>query len=437
MQQSLFQEYIGEDYPKIVAKIVEKVNGKIEAELPYFYRTMLRKEYSVSGIWTALSVFNTRIVADYVALDSELPLKKRDSIQKAVGEIAKQGIIYQLNERQLRNLQLLRKTGAKETEILSKLFEDTAKVVSAIYENIERTFLEGLCNGVAEIDDTENVGIGVRMDFGYLPENKFTPVINWSDRTNAKPLSDLKRIKKEAKKKGVNLRYVYMNEGTFDNFIYNPEVQKFIAYKNNYAGNLSLIEEPTLDQANKALKADTRYGFEIIIIDRSFVRERDGKQTSFEAWTDNIVILTAEQEVGVLSWTDLAEMDNKVEGVNYTTADEFMLISKFAENNPLSEYTSAQACVVPVICNVESIFQLDTNGASADSTASDSNVTLWGTEYTKSSVLAGLTTIGAPAPDGATEAEIAQHVNTLSKAKQNALKPLLTEYQAPSGNGEG
>lgn len=435
MQESLFQEYIGEDYPKIVAKIVEKINGKIQAELPYFYRTMLRKEYSVSGMWTALTVFNTRIVADYMALDSELPLKKRDSMQKAVGEIAKQGILYQLNERQLRNLQLLRKTGAKETEILSKLFEDTAKAVSAIYENIERTFLEGLSNGVAEIDDAENVGIGVRMDFGYLAENKFTPVINWSDRTNAKPLSDLKRIQKEAKTKGVVLRYVYMNEPTFENFIFNPEVQKFIAFKNNYAGNLSLIEEPTLEQVNKALKADTRYGFEITVVDRSFIRERNGKQTAFEAWANNMVILTADQEVGVLSWTDLAEMDNKVAGVNYTEADEFMLISKFAENNPLAEFTSAQACVVPVICNVESIFQLDTAGASADSTASDSNVTLWGTEYTKASVLAGLATIGVTVPDGATEAEIAQLVNTLSRAKQNQLRPLLTEYEAPANNG--
>ena len=130
-------------------------------------------------------------------------------------------------------------------------------------------------------------------------------------------------------------------------------------------------------------------------------------------------------------------MDNKWPGVNYTTSDEFMLISKFAENNPLGEFTSAQACVEPVICNVESIFQLDTAGASEDSTESDSNVTLWGTEYTKASVLAGLTTIGAPAPDGATEAQIAQHVNKLSKAKQNQLKPLLTEYTPPAQNGEG
>jgi hypothetical protein len=103
----------------------------------------------------------------------------------------------------------------------------------------------------------------------------------------------------------------------------------------------------------------------------------------------------------------------------------------------LSEFTAAQACVVPVICNVEQIYQLDAAGASSDSTASDSNVTLWGTEYTKASVLAGLTTIGAPAPDGATEAQIAQHVNKLSKAKQNQLKPLLTEYTAPAQNGEG
>ena len=428
MQESLFQEYIGEDFEKIVAKIVEKVNGKIETEMPYFYRTMLEKEYSVTGMWTALSVFNSRIVADYVALDSELPLKRRDSIQKAVGEIAKQGIMYQLTETQLRNLQLLRKTGAKESEILSKLFEDTSKAIAAIYENIERSFLEGLCNGVTVIDDAENVGVGIRMDFGYLPENKFTPVINWSDRTNAKPLSDLKRIVKEAKKKGVVLRNVYMNDSTFDNFIYNPEVQKFIAYKNNYAGNLSLIEEPTIEQVNKALKADTRYGLEITIIDRPFVRERDGKQTTFYAWTDNIVILTADKQVGILSWTDLAEMDNKVAGVNYYTNDEFMLISKFAENNPLTEFTSAQACVVPVICNVESIFQLDTAGASKDSTESDSKVTLWGTEYTKASVIAGLGTLGVTVPDGATEAQLAEIVNTLSKAKQNQLKPLLTEY---------
>lgn len=438
MTESLFQDYIREDFPKYVAKITERLNGKIDGELPYLYRTMLTREYSVSGMWEALSVFNKRVVADYVSLDSDLPLKKRDSLKKAVGEIAKQGIMYQLNERQLRNLQLLRKTGAQEETILSKLFEDVPKAITAIYENIERTFLEGLSSGYAEIDDSENVGIGARLKFDYLDENKFVPTINWSDRTNAKPLSDIARIKKEARAKGTYLRYIYMNAATFENFIANKEVKELYAWHIGYVGSTSLIQQPTLEQINQMLRTDSRYGMEIEVIDRSFIRERDGKQTVFEAWAANMVIFTADKNVGVLVWTDIAEMDNHIAGVNYSQTDDFILVSKYGENRPsLSEFTAAQAAVVPVICNVEQIYQLDTNGASADSTASDSNVTLWGTEYTKASVLAGLVTIGAPAPDGATEAEIAQHVNTLSKAKQNALKPLLTEYQAPSGNGEG
>lgn len=436
--ESLFQDYIREDFPKFVAAIVEKLNGKIQSELPYLYRGMLRKEYSVSGIWESLSVFNNRVVADYVALDSDLPLKKRDSLRKAVGEIAKQGIMYQLNERQLRNLQLLRKTGAQESEILQRLFEDVSKCITGIYENIERTFLEGFSSGVAEIDDSENVGIGARLNYNYLDENKFTPVINWSDRTNAKPLSDIARIKKAAKAKGVILRYIYMNEATFEDFIANAEVKDFYAWRIGFTGNTSLIQQPTLEQINQVLRSDTRYGVEIEIVDRQFIREKDGVQTTFDAWAANSVILTTEKEVGILFWTDLAEMDNHIAGVNYSKVDEFILVSKFGENRPaLSEFTAAQACVVPVICNVEQIYQLDAAGASSDSTASDSNVTLWGTEYTKASVLAGLTTIGAPAPDGATEAQIAQHVNKLSKAKQNQLKPLLTEYTAPAQNGEG
>lgn len=427
MQESLFQDYIKEDFPKFVAKITQKLNDKIQAELPYMYRTMLRREYSVSGIWEALSVFNKRVVADYVALDSDIPLKKRDSLKKAVGEIAKQGIMYQLNERQLRNLQLLRKTGADEEEILSKLYEDVSKCITAIYENIERTFLEGFSSGVAEIDDSENVGIGARLNFQYLDENKFTPTINWSDRVNAKPLSDCSRVRKAARAKGIYLRYCYMNEATFENFINNKEVKDFFAWNIGFTGNVSLVQQPSLEQINSALKSDSRYGFEIIVVDRQFIREKNGIQTTFEAWAENSVIFTTEQEVGILFWTDTAEMDNHIADVNYSVADEFILVSKFGENRPsLAEFTKAEAAVVPVITNVEQIFQLDAAGASKDSTESDSNVTLWGTDYTKASVLTGLATLGVTVPTGATEAEIAQIVSELPKSKQNALKPLLT-----------
>ena len=57
----------------------------------------------------------------------------------------------------------------------------------------------------------------------------------------------------------------------------------------------------------------------------------------------------------------MGEQDAPVAGVSYQTADDFILVSKYRKNDPLAEFTSSQARVVPVICNVEQIYQIDTN----------------------------------------------------------------------------
>jgi hypothetical protein len=54
--------------------------------------------------WSTLTVNSTIVAADIVAMDSPLPLKKRDAIGAANGEITKLGMKKKLTEKQLSDI---------------------------------------------------------------------------------------------------------------------------------------------------------------------------------------------------------------------------------------------------------------------------------------------------------------------------------------------
>lgn len=356
MEQSLYINWIEKYFKGIVLKTVETLNGKNQEELPYLFKTMLRKDYSVSGKWDSISTLNTRVSADYVVMDSSLPLKRRDRIAQASGDIVKSGMELWLNEKQLTDLDTMILQKVDNSDIIAKLFTDTPRVITGIYELMEKTFLEGLSTGIAVIDDSENVGTGVRLDYGYLTANKFPVVKLWSDST-ATPLADIREVLKKAKSDGNVVRYVYMDDVTFDNFAKTEEVKKYFAFSLKFDGS---APAPTLEDINAALKKDSRYRFEIIVVDRTIRNERNGVQTVVTPWEEGKVIFTATPQVGALVWARLAEMGRPVAGVSYQTADDYILVSKFAQNRPsLAEFTNSQARAVPVIGNVESIYQID------------------------------------------------------------------------------
>jgi hypothetical protein len=366
MEQSLFIKWIDKYFKGIVVKTVETLNGKKnEDALTYMFKTMLRKEYSVTGKWESISVLNTRVSADLVAMDSSLPLKRRDSIGKASGDIVKSGMELWLNEKQLTELDTMIAQRVNDSDIIAKLFADTPKVISGIYELLEKLFLEGLSNGVVVVDEDKNTGTGIRLDFGYLDENKFGVQMLWNN-VAAKPLDDLRTVLKKAKKDGNTISNVYMDEATFDNFVATQQVKEYFAFSIGFIGNTSIVPVPTLEKMNAALKADNRYKFTINIVDRTIVNEKNGVRTTETPWSEGKVIFTTSTQVGVLAWARLAEQNHPVDGVSYQTAEEYILVSKYRKQEPsLSEHTKSQARVVPVICNVEQIYQIDAKLVSA------------------------------------------------------------------------
>lgn len=355
MLQSLFTEYVSKWFTLLVAKVVTLINGKQDATLTYKYKEMLTPEFSLTGKFESINSDDTTVAADVVSLDSSLPLKKRDAISSYTGDIPKTGIAKFLNEQQLTDLQSLIARGTQVAQVIKKIFEDTKKVIAGIHERYEYMFLEALSTGVTATTDANNVGALVRFDYGYKAANKFGAAsVVWSNAL-ATPIADIQRVLKKASDDGVAITKILMDPYAFDNFCKATDVKNLFAMSLNFSG--SNILAPNLEQINKALQSKFKVSIEII--DRAVRTEKNGLQTITRPWAEGNVIFVSGDKVGRLVWAELAEVTFRAEGVAYEIADEYILVSKWHEKNPLKEFTAAQSRAVPVIDNVGSIYLLE------------------------------------------------------------------------------
>lgn len=366
MQESLFIDYIKQWFPAIVTEVVNELNGE-RAQRPFYHKQMLTTQYSASGKWEAVSSANSRVMADIVAMDSELPLKKRDSISKFSGDIPKSGMKMWLNEKQLTELDTLSNalgganSDAIQRQMIRIIFADTPRVIEGIDERLEYMFLQGLSTGVTVVDgdgtDKDNVGTGIRLDFGYPTANQFGVDTVWTNVAST-PFTDIEAAISAANDNGNSPRFVLVDKTTMQLIRNTNQAKQMFAWNMGMSGvALANIPAPTLEQTNAFTQSE--YGFTFVIVDRKVIKEINGVRTTLTPWDTNKIILINDMNVGSLIWSFIAEMNHPVAGVAYQTANNYTLVSKYRKNEPLSEFTSSQARVVPVITNVDSIYQID------------------------------------------------------------------------------
>lgn len=348
-------------FTKIAKTIEERVNGKKTA-LTYMYKDMLTEELSADLKWNTLTVNSNVVAADVVSLDSSLPLKKRDSIGTASGTIPKMGMKMQMTEKQMSDIDVLKARNVDTSVLIDKIFNDEVRCIMGIHEKLEFMFLQALSSGVTIIDDDNNVGTGIRVDFGYKAANKFGVTAKWSDIANAKPIDDIKRLIKEAKATGDVLSVMMMDESTFDNLASNQQTREQYAFSQNFVG--TQIPVPDLEQVNTMLQK--RYKLAIIIVDRTVTVERNGAKTVLTPWEANkVIFLPSAKNVGKLQYGILAEETRKTKTATYEKSGSYILVKKWSMDEPFAEYTSSQALVIPTIDNVSSIYSLDSEEAEA------------------------------------------------------------------------
>lgn len=355
MPSSLYANYVQKYFPKVVLKVVEKLNGKNQGTLTYLFKDLLDKQFSVDGRWATITGSYTRVAADVVAMDSELPLKVRDALEKATGDIAKIGMEMRLNERQMSDIDAMISQGLPEGEIVRKILDDTARVIEGIFERLELMFLQGLSTGIA-LADSDNVGTGIRINYGFLSENKFGVNTLWSTPASSKVIDDINRVITKATNDGNRIVHAYGNTATFNALISSTQFKEQFAFSLNYVGGN--VPVPTKPQAIQLFK--DIWGFDYTFVDRVVKTEKDGVRTDQTPWKDGIITFTCDKIVGSLVYARLAEESHPVAGVSYQKADSYLLVSKFRRTDPtLAEITRSQARVVPIVSDVDRIYQLD------------------------------------------------------------------------------
>lgn len=353
METSQYIQYIQKFFSGLVTSIVTTLNGT-KLPQPYYHKRFLRTEFSVDGKWESINAANTNVMADVVAMDSSLPLKRRDSISKASGDIPKMGMEMALREKQLTDLDTLALRPGTEQQLVQKFFADTPRVITGVFERNEAIFLEALSTGVCLVDDIENVGTGIRLNFGVPTVNRHGVPTVWSNVAST-PLSDLEGVRTSARLNGDIIIKFLMDRTAFNNMAKTTEVKEHFAFSVGFAG--SNVITPSFDQVNTLT---TSRGYTIEIIERSVRYEKNGVQTPMIPWADGQVVGITTEQLGSLMWANLAEALHPVAGVSYETADQYILVSKFRTNRPsLAEFTNSQARVVPVLTNTDQLYYVD------------------------------------------------------------------------------
>jgi hypothetical protein len=424
MEKSLFPQWVDKLFKTIALKVVEKLNGT-KNPLVYFHRTMLRKEFSPTLKWGSLSVNNNVVAADVVAMDSSLPLKKRDSLRKADGDIPKIGMKLSLTENTMNELNILLSMGGQDSEVIKKLFGDTDKAISGVWERLEYMFHEALSTGYALVPDEDNPGLGIRVDFGHPNSNKYGVATVWTDTTNATPIDDINHVLQKARNNGDTIRYILMDMNAWNQFKRNAQVRAEYGFSLGFTGT-NVPNVPSVEKANEFLSSS--YGVTITVVDRHVMVEKNGVRKSIKPWADNAVVFLTDLMVGTLTYGRLAEETFQDKSVDYAKVDDFILVSKYHKNDPIKEFTSAQALVLPVINNVDSIYIMDVTDAqpTTGQTEGDTTITIYGdSTVLKADLVAALVELGKTATVDMTDVQLIKLVNKLSNEQEAQLKAIL------------
>lgn len=385
MVQSQFVEYIRKIFPRL-QNVVDTVNGKRNGDnkRTYLHKSMLRKVYSADQKWSNAAVNTTYVAADMVSMNSPLPIKSRDAIAHANGSLPKIGMKKIMFESDINAVNIMKAQGAEWTNIANKLTSDPIACSVGIDEQNEANFLTGLSNGIVAVEDENNTGTALRINFGYLPENCFGV-----ETKNELTLDDIKRVLAYADNNGDTIITICIALSTYNKLRQTQGAKELVAnYRGQTFDSNTKLPVPTASLFDEAF-ADDNNGVAFLKIDRSIISEKNGKRKPYKPWNQNKLIFLTTEEVGALVWGTLAEKTNPVEGVVYSTVDEYKLISRYRTTEPFTETTSGQALVLSVIENVDQIYSLDisesqavdTSAETSDST--DVKITILGNTYKK------------------------------------------------------
>lgn len=434
MEKSMFAEYVKTFYPKLQT-IITKVNDRRTKEeaLTYYHKntSILRRVYSPDNMWKTSQVNTAYVAADYVAMDSPLPLKKRDSFKSNTGELPKMGIKRRRNETDIAQLNHMALQG-NAPEIVRAFTNDAVFCATGIDERNEYAFLKGLYDGVVDVmDESGDAGTIMRIDYHYQDSHILSTATE-----GVLAIDDLRTVIEQADSDGNPINKIWIDKLVYDALRQTDGAKELAA---NYRGltftSSTKLPVPIPSVFDDAF-ADEFGGITFEKVNRKVrIEDRAGNRKYVKPFGKERVIFCSNTMIGALVYGQCVEANHKVEGVEYQEVDTYKLISQYSMNEPsLQEICSGQAFALPVIEDTEGIYVLNLTGAATVDTdaeatdTADAYVTVNGVTYKKPEYIKLLTAY-ADVATSATDSQVVSAYNKLTKAEKAELTAAAESYK--------
>ncbi len=335
---------------------------------PYYYPTLfpLKENYTLS--WKALEAqVGLKIAGDLVARGASISKKTREAIARIQGDIPKIAIKRTKDENELNEYDVMVAMTSQNPDLRALIeawAEDTQYCWNGVAARLEWMALQSISLGKVTLTNDNNSSVLTEYDVDYQIEADQkvgfqTGSASWAT-ASAKPISkDFKEIVAKAKKKGISLKFAFMNLDTFSNFVATEEVIKLSA---SFANNaLGIAQTPSLEQVNAAMRGLAYLrGLQIVIIDQDITIELpNGDRKTGNPFVDNVVLFSETKVLGATYWKKPADMNLKgtaaIKAMNGHTC-----IKKYSNEEPIEEVTLGIANAFPAWLSSGRSFLLDT-----------------------------------------------------------------------------
>ncbi len=338
---------------------------------PYYYPTLFPLKENFTLSWKGLEIMTgLKVAADIVARGASINRKTREALTRLQGDIPKIAVKRTMDEEQLTeyDIMLAMATGdSRQRALVEAWAKDTEFCWDAVAARIEWIALQSISRGIVTLDNDNNNSAITEYDIDYQLDADRKSGFNegsasWATSESAKPISkDFKQAVDEAKKKGVSLRYAFMN---LDNFALFAQTDEVIKLSSSYMQNaLSMSQTPTPEQVNVALKNQAYLrGLQVVVIDQDITIEKDnGERITGNPFANNVVSFSDSLVLGNTYWKKPIDVDPAKRGsAAIVTMNQHTAIKKFANEEPIEEVTMGIANAFPAWLTSPRSYLMDT-----------------------------------------------------------------------------
>ena len=236
--------------------------------------------------------------------------------------------------------------------ILSRIFNDEAKLIDATGVTLERMRMEALTTGTITLSGN---GQSFAYDYGVPLDQKITVTKSWDDPT-ADIIGDINSYKDLMKAKGVTITRAVCNSSVLKSMAKNTAMKNAIYV---FAGGTVNI---TSEVARRFIESET--GISIYAYDNVYV---DESKTAHKYVPDNTIVFMPD---GVLGYTNLGTTPEESDLINNLNAqvsivNEGVAVTTTEMVDPVNVDTKVSMIALPSFEEADKIVIVDTEAVSA------------------------------------------------------------------------